>query len=102
MSYNELKISVFSSNIAKELGFDIVSRPETTAYPSVAFRTAAWFWKQNAYIIKDTTLAFKSTLNQLADGNFLIIFLITTYKLPIVIGSLHRSDTLYVHIFRDL
>jgi len=45
--------------------------PETVVYPSVAFRVAAWFWQYNAYVIKSTSTAYKSTLNELADGTFL-------------------------------
>lgn len=45
--------------------------PEKTAFPSVAFKVASWFWKENAFVIKDNSRALKSNLNELADGTFL-------------------------------
>ena len=51
--------------------FDIVQNPEMVAFPSLAFKIGAWFWNENAYVIKDSDKASKSSLNELADGKFL-------------------------------
>lgn len=48
----------------------MVQNPERAAFPSVAFKLAAWFWKENAYVIKNNQPAQKGDLNQLADGTF--------------------------------
>ncbi len=41
------------------------------SFPSIAFKTAAWFWTQNAYVVKDTSPAKVTNLNEMADGTFL-------------------------------
>lgn len=41
------------------------------AFPSIAFRLSAWFWKENAYVILTNQKAQKGDLNQLVDGTFL-------------------------------
>jgi uncharacterized protein YegL len=52
------------------LGWDIVENPERAAFPSVAFKLAAWFWRENAYVIKTNQRAEKGNLNELVDGTF--------------------------------
>jgi predicted chitinase len=32
---------------AKDLGLDVVNNPESVCFPSVGFKTTAWFWKRN-------------------------------------------------------
>lgn len=52
------------------------------AFPSVAFKLAAWFWKENALVILTNRKAQKGDLNQLVDGTFhnysLLTYAITT------------------------
>ena len=52
------------------LGLDLINRPERAAFPSVAFKLAAWFWTENSYIIKTNSTASKGNLNELVDGTF--------------------------------
>jgi predicted chitinase len=52
------------------LGLDLINKPERAAFPSVAFKLAAWFWNENAYIIKTNSTASKGNLNELVDGTF--------------------------------
>ncbi len=55
--------------------------------PSVAFKVAAWFWTENAYVIVDNNQAFKNTLNRLADGTF-VSFTQLTHAITTNIRSL--------------
>lgn len=48
-----------------------MEQPDKVSLPSIAFKIAAWFWTENAYVIVDTNEAYKSSLNRLADGTFL-------------------------------
>ena len=48
----------------------MINKPEKAAFPSVAFKLAAWFWNQNAYVIKSNSTSSKGDLNELADGTF--------------------------------
>ena len=54
-----------------KLGLSILTNPGIVAFPSVAFKVAGWFWRENAYVIKEAKEAEKSSLNELADGTFL-------------------------------
>lgn len=54
-----------------DLGFDLIARPEQAAFPSIAFRIASWFWRENAYLILGTGRAQKGDLSRLVDGTFL-------------------------------
>lgn len=49
---------------------NLVLRPEYAAFPSYAFKIAAWFWTSNAYVVQSTSLSRKESLNILADGTF--------------------------------
>ena len=62
------------NSIIIELKFNILEEPEKVAFPSVAFKVASWFWKNNAYVIKSADKAKKSNLNELADGTFIKLF----------------------------
>ena len=53
-----------------DLAFDVFSEPERVSFPSVAFKTAAWYWLENAYVIKDLTYNGTTNLNEFADGTF--------------------------------
>lgn len=48
----------------------MIARPEQAAFPSIAFRLATWFWRENAYVILTDDRAFKGDLSQLVDGTF--------------------------------
>jgi hypothetical protein len=61
------------------LPYNLIKEPETAAYPSIAFKIAGWFWKENAYVIKGATIANKGSLNQLADGKFLRLLIKINY-----------------------
>ena len=49
---------------------DLVLNPEYAVLPSYAFKIAAWFWIENAYVVKSTSLSSKESLNILVDGTF--------------------------------
>ena len=51
--------------------FNVLEQPDKVSYPSIAFKVAAWFWRENAYVIKSKSPAAKANLNELADGTFL-------------------------------
>ncbi len=55
--------------------------------PSIAFKVAAWFWTENAYVIVDSNEAFKQSLNRLADGTF-VSFTQLTHAITTNIRSL--------------
>lgn len=44
--------------------------PEKAAFPSIAFKIAAWYWLNNAYVTKSNETSIKGSLNQLADGTY--------------------------------
>ena len=70
------------------LDYDVLSEPETVAYPHVAFPIAAWFWKKNAYpVTKNSTVENPTDLNKLTDGSFLS-FTQLTHSLTNHISSL--------------
>lgn len=48
----------------------MVEYPEKAAFPSVAFKIAAWYWLNNAFIIKSNEAPKKGSLNELADGTY--------------------------------
>lgn len=52
------------------LKLNILNNPELGAFPSNAFKLAAWFWTENAFIIKENKPAKKGNLNELVDGTF--------------------------------
>lgn len=48
----------------------MVSQPERAAFPSVAFKLAAWFWKENAFVPSTNQVSKRGNLNQLATGYY--------------------------------
>jgi hypothetical protein len=40
----------------------LLSNPELVGFPSVAFKVASWFWKENAFIITSNEKAVKGNL----------------------------------------
>ena len=56
---------------------NLLLNPELAAFPSSAFKIAAWFWKSNAYIVKSTAMPLKGSLNELVDGSYHNFTLIT-------------------------
>lgn len=73
--------------------FNIYNEPDKTVFPSIAFKVAAWFWRENAYVINSTEKARKSSLNQLADGTF-VSFVQLTHSLTNKISSLKERAVL--------
>lgn len=63
--------------MSKDLGVDLISRPEQAAFPYAAFRIAAWFWKENAFVLTTNDVPEKGDLSQLVDGTFLNFIHIT-------------------------
>lgn len=51
--------------------FNIYTEPERVSFPSVALKTAAWYWTKNAYAVTNKTSPVQTNLNSLADGTFL-------------------------------
>jgi hypothetical protein len=66
----KLNYELASFKLNKTTGYDLVSYPERVAFPSIAFKIAAWFWNENAYVIKKNGPAIKESLSLLADGTF--------------------------------
>ena len=62
--------NIFLNILFLKIGNDLINKPEKAAFPSVAFKLAAWFWNQNAYVIKSNLTSSKGDLNELADGTF--------------------------------
>ena len=69
------------------MAFDVFSEPERVSFPSVAFKTAAWYWLENAYVIKDKVYNGTTNLNEFADGTF-ISFTQLTHSLTKNVKSL--------------
>lgn len=80
---------------------NLLSRPEDVVYPSVAFRVAAWFWANNAYVIKDNTQSSKDSLNTLADGTF-HNYALLTYSLTPNLQKLKSRTQIYEQISQAL
>jgi hypothetical protein len=55
----------------------LLKNPEKAAFPSVAFKLAAWYWRENAYVIKSNEKASKGDLSELVDGTYLKFSLLT-------------------------
>ena len=62
---------------------------------------AGWFWRENAYVIKDANIAKKSSLNQLADGTFLS-FTHLTHSLTSNLQSLKERALINEKILAEL
>jgi len=56
--------------VEARLKLNLINYPELGAFPSIAFKLAAWFWTENAFIIRGNQTARKGNLNDLADGTF--------------------------------
>ncbi|CAF0917121.1 unnamed protein product [Brachionus calyciflorus] len=62
------------------LKIDLVNNPEKAAFPSVAFKIAAWIWLNNVELINQTSQSpIKGPLNDLIDGTYLNYALLTNY-----------------------
>ncbi len=81
--------------------FNIFNEPDKASLPSIAFKIAAWFWRENAFVIKGTEKARKSSLNELADGTFLS-FAQLTYSLSNKIKSLKDRAIINEKILSEL
>ena len=54
-----------------KLNIDLLNQPELAAFPSNAFKIAAWIWNENIPILKTNQTPSKGDANQLADGTFM-------------------------------
>jgi uncharacterized protein YegL len=54
-----------------KLKIDLLNEPELAAFPSNAFKIAAWIWNENIPILKTNQTPSKGDANQLADGTFM-------------------------------
>jgi len=66
-----------AKNKITDLAIDLVINPEYAVFPSYAFKIAAWFWNENAYIVQSTSLSRKESLNILVDGTFFNFTMLT-------------------------
>ncbi|CAF0704553.1 unnamed protein product [Brachionus calyciflorus] len=82
------------------LGVNIITNPERVAFPSVAFRIAAWFWSKNAYVITTNDAAKKGDLGLLADGTY-HNFTLLTYSLTNNLQKLRERADIYEAIIRE-
>ncbi len=71
------------------------------AFPSNAFKLAAWFWKQNAYVIKSLNPAKKESLNNLVDSSF-FSYTMLTHSLTNNLQSLKQRANLNEQILNML
>jgi predicted chitinase len=65
-----------SVDLNTELGFDLMQSPERVAFPSVAFKVAAWVWK-HSYLLESTEAPKRGDLNEFIDGTFHSFTLLT-------------------------
>ncbi|RNA15112.1 collagen alpha-1(XII) chain-like [Brachionus plicatilis] len=93
------KSNYFLAN-ATNLRVDIVKNPEKVAFPSIAFRIAAWFWRQNAFVITTNAPAKKNDLGMLADGTY-HNFTLLTYSLTNNLQKLKDRTELYESIIKN-
>jgi hypothetical protein len=78
-----------------------LSEPEKLSFPSIAFKAASWFWRENAYVIRDANPAKKSNLNELADGTY-INFVHLTHSLTTNLQSLKERTIINDKIINEL
>ena len=84
-----------------KLRLSILDKPENVAFPSVGFKVAGWFWRENAYVIKEAEKAEKSNLNELADGTF-VGFTHLTHSLTTNLKSLKERALINDKILAEL
>lgn len=82
-------------------GYDLINEPEKAAFPSVAFKVAAWAWSENAFIIKNNQTLQKGNLNELADGTFLN-FTHLTHALTTDLSKLKERATVNDRVLSEL
>ena len=90
-----------SLHLKTDIRFNILKNPETVAYPSIAFKVAAWFWRENAYVIKKVGKAEKGNLNELCDGTF-INFAHLTHALTSNLNSLKERASINDKVLKEL
>lgn len=78
----------------------MVNNPERAAFPSVAFEIAAWFWRNNSYVITSNEAAKKNDLGILADGTY-HNFTLLTYALTSNFQKLKVRTELYQSIIKE-
>jgi predicted chitinase len=84
-----------------KLKLNLINFPELGAFPSKAFQLAAWFWTENAFIIRGNQTAKKGNLNELADGTF-HSFTLLTHSLTNDLTKLKDRATLNEKILMEL
>ncbi len=76
--------------------FDIYAEPERVSFPSVAFKTAPWFWAKNALAVRTNDSNESVTdLNIMADGTFLV-FVQLTHSITSRISDLKKRMAGYM------
>ena len=81
----------------------MVQNPEKAAFPSLAFKIAAWFWTKNAFIILSKEKALRGSLNVLVDGTFHNFTLLThslTNNLQKLIDRANFNDLVLAELDR--
>ncbi|CAF0713246.1 unnamed protein product [Brachionus calyciflorus] len=62
----------------RSLGLGLINSPEKAAFPSVAFKIAAWYWKNNSDIYDlSSNKTKKGSFNDIIDGTYLSFSLLT-------------------------
>lgn len=97
----KLNYELANFKLNKTVGFDLISNPERAAFPSIAFKVGAWFWNENAYVIKTAQPAIKESLSVLADGTFLN-FAHLTHALTNNLNSLTQRSYINDRIISEL
>lgn len=80
---------------------DLVTDPESAAFPHTAFKIASWFWNENAYIILNSGKAVKGSLSSLVDGT-LHNFTILSHSLTNNLEFLNQRTKLYAKAVDEL
>jgi len=84
------------------LPFDIYNEPERVSFPSIAFKTAAWFWVKNAFAVrKNDSNEGVTNLNDMADGTFLG-FTQLTHSITPRISDLKKRALVYEKALNEL
>ncbi|CAF0813157.1 unnamed protein product, partial [Brachionus calyciflorus] len=75
------------------LKIDLVNNPEKAAFPSVAFKIAAWFWLNNVDLVSESSRPpIQGPINDLIDGTYLNFALLTNYFTLDSISFLNRLE----------
>ena len=53
---------------ARDLGLDVVNNPESVCFPSVGFKTTAWFWKRNKLNVHCDSEDFRELTRRINGG----------------------------------